>query len=201
MFEIECKNCKEINQIHDKMKNEKIFCHMCGDIIQEEIIAIVKVVRAPVVCHPAVEKPVNFVKNINYKTAPESELREAYNYLAIEMGDDQFFTRKELNYLPEILMDEEPILAFASGIMESGTWLITLTDRRIIFLDKGMIYGLKQSFINLDKVNTVSGSTGIFFGTITITDGAKDRIITNVWKKTVKNFTNKTQEAIDNLRK
>ena len=46
--------------------------------------------------------------------------------------------------------------------MDGNTWLITLTDRRIIFLDKGMIYGLKQTTIDLDKVNAVSGETGLF---------------------------------------
>ena len=49
-----------------------------------------------------------------------------------------------------------------------------------------MIFGLKQSIVDLDKVNAISGSTGIMFGQINITDGSKDRVIKNVWKKTVK---------------
>ena len=60
-----------------------------------------------------------------------------------------------------------------------------------------MIYGLKQSIVDLDKVNAVSGSTGLLFGKINITDGSNDRLIENVWKKTVKNFTNKVQEALE----
>ncbi|RMH46002.1 MAG: hypothetical protein D6694_03970 [Gammaproteobacteria bacterium] len=133
----------------------------------------------------------------NYKTASKEELTKEYNRIAKEMGDDQFFTKKELHYLPEILQDGEQILAFTSGMMDGNTWLITLTDRRVIFLDKGMIYGLKQESIPLNRINAVSGTTGLLFGKIIITDGAKDRLITNVWKKTVKNFTNKCQEAID----
>ena len=105
------------------------------------------------------------------------------------------FTKKELNYLPEILQDGEQILAHLRSD-GCNTWLISLTDRRIIFLDKGMIYGLKQEAIPLNRVNAVSGSTGLIFGKIIITDGAKDREITNVWKKTVKIFTNKCQDAI-----
>lgn len=132
----------------------------------------------------------------NYKTASKEELKNEYNRIAKELGDDQFFTKKELNYLPEVLQDGEQILAFTSGLMGGNTWLISLTDRRIIFLDKGMIYGLKQEAIPLNRVNAVSGSTGLIFGKIIITDGAKDREITNVWKKTVKIFTNKCQDAI-----
>lgn len=132
----------------------------------------------------------------NYKAASKEDLKTEYNRIAKELGDDQFFTKKELNYLPEVLQDGEEILAFTSGLMDGNTWLISLTDRRIIFLDKGMIYGLKQEAIPLNRVNAVSGSTGIIFGKLIITDGAKNREITNVWKKTVKLFSNKCQDAI-----
>lgn len=139
--------------------------------------------------------------SFNYKTASKEELKKEYNRIAKEVGDDQFFTKKELNYLPDILQDGEQILAFTSGIMGANTWLISLTDRRIIFLDKGMIYGLKQEAIPLNRVNAVSGSTGLIFGKIIITDGAKEREITNVLKKTVKIFTNKCQDAIHAINK
>lgn len=133
----------------------------------------------------------------DFKNAKPDELKAEYNRIAKEMGDDQFFTKKELNHLPEILSVGEQVLAFSSGLMDGNTWLIALTDRRIVFLDKGLLYGLKQASISLDKVNAVSGQTGIFFGKIIISDGAGDRMIDNVWKKTVKGFTNSVQLAID----
>lgn len=133
----------------------------------------------------------------DFKNASKEALKAEYNRIAKEIGDDQFFTKKELNHLPEVLADGEQILAFTSGLMDGNTWLVTLTDHRIIFLDKGMIYGLKQSAIDLDKVNAVSGETGIFFGKITIQDGAAHRTIDNVWKKTVVPFTNKVRDAIN----
>lgn len=134
---------------------------------------------------------------IDIKKASESERKAEYNRIATEMGDDQFFTKKELNHLPEILMDGEQVLAFTSGLMDGNTWLITLTDKRIIFLDKGMVFGLKQTVIDLDKVNSVSGETGMFFGKISIQDGASNRTIENVWKKTVVKFTNKVRDAME----
>lgn len=132
----------------------------------------------------------------NFKTATAAELKVKYDQIAKEMGDDQFFTKKELAHLPSVLADGEQVLAFTSGLMDVNTWLIALTDRRIIFLDKGMIYGLKQASIELDKVNAVTGKTGLLFGEITIEDGASQRIIKNVWKKTVVAFTNKVRDAI-----
>lgn len=133
----------------------------------------------------------------DFKTATKEELQQEYKKMAKEMGDIRFFTKKELYYLPEILMDDESVIAFISGLMNRNTWLIVLTDRRIIFLNKGMFYGLKQSIIDLDKVNAVSATTGLIFGKIIVTDGATDRVISRVWKKAVKNFTNKIQEALE----
>ncbi len=134
---------------------------------------------------------------INLKTASKSERQAYYNRIAEEMGDDQFFTKKELHYLPEVLRDGEQVLAFTSGLKDGNTWLIVLTDRRILFLDKGMIYGLKQESIPLNRVNSISGNTGLLLGKIVITDGSRSHEITNVWKKTVKRFTNRCQEELD----
>lgn len=132
----------------------------------------------------------------DYKNATPEALKAEYNRIAAEIGDDQFFTKKELKYLPEVLAGGEQVLAFTSGLMDGNTWLITLTDRRVIFLDKGMLYGLKQSSIELDKINAVSGKTGIMFGEILIQDGGNERKISNVWKKTVTAFTNKVRDAM-----
>lgn len=136
--------------------------------------------------------------SFDFKNAKPAELKEQYDRIAQEMGDARFFTRKELNHLPEVLMEGEQVLAFSSGIMEKKTWLIALTDKRIILLDKGMFFGLKQIFIDLDKVNAISGEAGIFFGKIIIQDGAKIHTIDNVFKKTVVRFTNKVRDAIEN---
>ena len=135
----------------------------------------------------------------DFITASKHELQKEYNRIAKEIGDDQFFTKKELHHLPEVLQNGEQVLSFTSGIVNANTWLITLTDRRVLFLDKGMVFGLKQKSIPLNKINSVSGSTGLLFGKIIITDGANDTHINNVWKKTVKPFTNKVQEAIEDI--
>ncbi|MCK4636084.1 MAG: PH domain-containing protein [Candidatus Moranbacteria bacterium] len=135
----------------------------------------------------------------DFKNSSKGSLKREYDKIAREIGDDQFFTKKELDHLPNVLQDGEQVLAFTSGLMNANTWLITLTDRRVIFLDKGMFIGLKQEIVNLNKINAVSCSTGFIFGKIIITDGAKERIISNVQKKTVVNFTNKVQSAIENF--
>lgn len=135
--------------------------------------------------------------SFDFKNCTPEERKAKYDEIAKKIGDDQFFTKKELNYLPEILKDGEQVLAFTSGLMDGTTWLLVLTDKRIIFLDKGMIYGLKQETMNLSVIQSIGCTTGIFFGTINITHGGKSVKIENVWKKTVKVFTNMIQEQMD----
>ncbi|WP_409429819.1 PH domain-containing protein [Kosakonia sp.] len=81
-------------------------------------------------------------------------------------------------------------LAIASGSMDGHTWLITLTSQRIILLDKGMFYGLKQVDISLEDIVSVSGSTGFTLGEITISTAAQNHTIKNVSKLCVGPFTN-----------
>ena len=133
----------------------------------------------------------------DFKNASKAERQKQCNRIAKEIGDDQFFTKKELHYLPELLLDGEQVLAFTSGLMEGNTWLIALTDRRIIFLDKGMMYGLKQAIIDLDKVSTIAGVVGLVLGEIQITESARTLQIKMVPRQAVKTFTAKTLQAME----
>ena len=112
---------------------------------------------------------------------------------------DTFGTKKEVRYLPDILANDETILSLTSGFMDGNTWPIVCTERRVIFLDKGMIYALKQRETPLDKINSVEQKTSMMYGSIGIWDGATRMEIKNVMKKTVKPFVeavNRAREAL-----
>lgn len=132
----------------------------------------------------------------DFTTASRSELSLVWKAIADEMGDDRFFTTKELDHLPRVLDSQEQVLAFSSGLHNGNTWLIVLTDQRILFIDKGMIFGVKTSSIELDRVNNFDYEKGIFFGSISIGSNAETYEITNVWKKTVEPFTKKLRQAV-----
>lgn len=133
---------------------------------------------------------------LDFTTADRTQLDRVWRAIADEMGDDRFFTTKELDYLPRILDTKEQVLAFSSGLHKGNTWLIVLTNERVIFLDKGMIYGLRQSSIELERVNNFDSEKGLMFGKISIGSNAEVYEITNVWKKTVDPFTKKLREAV-----
>ncbi|WP_340617186.1 PH domain-containing protein [Xenorhabdus entomophaga] len=132
---------------------------------------------------------------INYKTATKDELKKEFKRLAEEVSEEPFFVKKEFFHLPHILSENEAPLAIASGMMDGNTWLITLTNKRVIFLDKGMIFGVTQVDINLEDIASVGGKTGIIMGEIIISTSGQNYKISSVLKSAVIPFTNLVNKA------
>ncbi len=110
---------------------------------------------------------------------------------------DLFGTRKEVDCLPEIMKESEHILYLTSGLMDNTTWLIVCTEERIILVDKGMFFGMKQSEMSLDKINSISYTTGFFLGSIEIWHNGAKMVIENCDKATVKKFVDTVKEAME----
>lgn len=132
----------------------------------------------------------------DFTTASRADLDIVWRSIGQAIGDDRFFTTKELDYLPQMLDPYEQVLAFSSGFHRGNTWLIALTNERIILLDKGMIYGVKTSIIELDRINNVEYQKGIIFGRIIIGSNAGVYEIDQVWKKTIEPFVRSLRDAI-----
>lgn len=114
---------------------------------------------------------------------------------------DLFGTAKEVTHLPEILHDDETIKYLTSGLMDGTTWLIVCTQKRILLLDHGFLFGFKQSEMNLENINSISYQTGLLFGAIEIWHGGARMLIENCDKKTVKPFTDAVNAAIQAIKK
>lgn len=109
---------------------------------------------------------------------------------------DEFFTRKEISYLPEIIREGETIQAVISGMYDGNTWLIVATDQRLLFLDKGLLYGLKQIEMPLSEIQTIQHKTGIVFGELLITTAGGAKKIEKLWKKGTERFAALLSEQI-----
>ena len=112
-----------------------------------------------------------------------------------------FYTKKEINYLPEILNENEFVMALTSGFMDNKTWLAVCTNSRVIFLDKGMFFGLNTVQMSHDRIQSIDSSYGILFGTIRMWDGATSMSISMVLKGSVDPFVRTVRHAIDEHRK
>lgn len=137
----------------------------------------------------------------DYKKASKAELKQEFARLKEITRDDGFFTTKEFFHLPQILQTNEQVLAIASGLLDGTTWLIALTNHRVIFLDKGFISGLKQLSIDLDKITSVGCKTGLLFGKIIIATNSAEYTITQIYKTTVLLFTNLINQAAEDSKK
>lgn len=130
----------------------------------------------------------------SYNKKTSKEITEEIKALPCK---DDWGTRKEIAELPLILRKDETIKAMTSGLTDGNTWLIVCTNKRVLMLDKGMIYGLKLIDIPLDRINSISHSKGLIFGKISITDGATTRTIENISKDTVSFFADTVNEQVE----
>lgn len=114
---------------------------------------------------------------------------------------DMFGTKKEIKSLPELIGDDEHLKAITSGFVDGNTWLMVCTNKRVLLIDKGMIYGVKTIDIPLDMINSISHSKGLMMGKICITDGAKSRTIENISNLTITFFTETVKEQMAEYKK
>lgn len=112
-----------------------------------------------------------------------------------------FYTRKEIRYLPKILNEGEAVLALTSGFMNNKTWLAVCTNRRVLFLNRGMFFGLRQVQMNLDRIQKIDSDFGLAFGSIRMWDGASSMVINLVLRSAVAPFVRTTQDAIDRYKR
>lgn len=71
---------------------------------------------------------------------------------------------------------------------------------RILFIDKGLIYGVKSYEIPLDMVNGVSYSIGLVFGKVSVVNGAITNEIDNIDKKTVSILADTIKKAANDYK-
>lgn len=119
---------------------------------------------------------------------------------AIALATDNLFwwtTWKELRHLPKILEPEETPSAITSGYVNGRTWLIAITNRRIIFLDKGWLYRVDLVSMDIGKINAVASNQGLMYGTVAISDSAGTTQIEQVYKPSAALFAKAVQTELD----
>ncbi len=114
---------------------------------------------------------------------------------------DDLLVKKEIKHLPKIMMIGEEIKAITRGIHEGNTWIIVATQKRIIFLDKGMVTGLNQKELMLDKIKSVSHKIGLMRGKVKIDTGGGEKTISGIPKKYVSPFVKRVSKLLQKQRK
>lgn len=86
----------------------------------------------------------------------------------------------EVDELPRILSADETIIAYAAGTYNGGTGLLIATERRLLFVEKGVFSGLKTEDFGLDKVTSIQCDTGFMSAELKIMASGNVARITKV---------------------
>ena len=115
------------------------------------------------------------------------------------LGDfHQWGTKKEIRHLPAVLNSGETIRAVTSGVYQGNTWLVTVTDQRILFLDKGMFYGVTQVELPLRLINTISYKTGLLYGELRLATGSGKSVVKKIRKGEVAKISSIVSSLVRN---
>jgi len=93
----------------------------------------------------------------------------------------------EAKALLEVLGPDEIPERAVKGLLGRGSGLLIATDRRAIFVDKGLI-GLRVEEFPYQKISSIQYKTGMMLGEIIIHTAGNEAIIENVDKKVTRDF-------------
>ncbi len=134
------------------------------------------------------------IKKLQEKKVVKKDFYEELKHLP---GFFSFFTRKEIEHLRKMLNPNENVLAVTSGLMNGTTWLIACTSKRVVLIDRGLVYGTKHSEILISKINSISFETKLINGDIHVEDGSSPKIIKDVPAFSAKPFVDAVHKAIE----
>ena len=111
-----------------------------------------------------------------------------------------FLGRKEINELPSILAINEEVDNIIQGTYNNGNGILISTNRRLIFIDKGVLYGLKVEDFPLDKITSIQYETGLLLGKVKIFTSGNIASIENVEKTSSRKFAEFVRDKLSNPR-
>lgn len=148
-----------------------------GDILKAKKITLTEIKEAILNNKNLNSEKFNAISNTTKLETIEKQFKDAG--VSAILG-----TRKEVSALPDILGNDEVIKYATSGFVDGNTILMLCTTERVLFIDKGLVYGIKSTEIPLDMINSVNYEKGMLLGSISIVNGAKETKVKNVLKGT-----------------
>ncbi len=114
-------------------------------------------------------------------------------------GVSALLGRKEIKELPSILWENELPEAIIQGMYNNGFGILVCTNSRLIFIDKGMFYGLKVEDFALKNISSIQYETGMLMGKVTIFASGNRADIEQTDKKFARSFAEYVRSKIASL--
>lgn len=102
---------------------------------------------------------------------------------------DLMFAGKEVKALPSILDADEVLLAVTKGLYKKGIGLLCATQKRILFINKG-IFSLKVEEFPLKSLSSISSESGVIFAKVKIFASGNNAEIEQAPKEDAKRLVN-----------
>lgn len=102
---------------------------------------------------------------------------------------ERLFGFREIKELPNILWEDEKLEKLVSGYYKGGNGILIATNKRIVFIDKGLVYGIRVEDFPYGKITSIEYKTGVVMGKITIFAAGNKAEIDWVDKSLVKDFS------------
>ena len=115
-------------------------------------------------------------------------LDEVKEQIGRQPAGGKFLGRKEIKEFVNILWEDESVERIVTGNYEAvGTGILAATNKRLIFVDKGMVK-LRVEDFPYEKISSIQYQTGWVGGPITIFASGNKAEIKNVPKDACKDF-------------
>ena len=106
---------------------------------------------------------------------------------SLEHGD-RLLAFREIRELPNILSEDERIEKMVQGFYNNSQGVLVATNKRVMFVDKGLIYGVRVEDFAYNQITSIEYKTGMMFGTITIYAPGNRAVISQLVKGLTKDF-------------
>lgn len=103
-------------------------------------------------------------------------------------GVSSLFGSREIKELPNILWEDEIIERIVQGTYRNGAGVLVATNKRLMFINKGLIYGLQVEDFQYSNISSIEYSTGMILGKIRFYASGNRAEIENVEKKACRDF-------------
>lgn len=112
----------------------------------------------------------------------------------------KYFGKREIKELPNILWEDEKIEKLVQGLYEGSNGILVATNKRLIFVDKGVFWGLRVEDFPYDKITSIQYETGMILGKIIIFASGNKAAIENINKNIARNFADYVRARISSVK-
>jgi hypothetical protein len=108
--------------------------------------------------------------------------RQAIEKILADKLRNKFLVRKEIKRLTDYLAVDEELITAASGIYEDHTGLLAVTDRRLLFLDEGIVRKRLEEF-HYSRISSAQWKSGMVMAEVKIFASSNVAVIGHIAPK------------------